>query len=121
MIYLDNAATSYPKPESVINAMVYAQKYVGANAGRGGHNMTAKAGEMVYSCREKAAGMFNCDSERVIFTSNCTMALNTAIKGVLRKGDHVIISCLEHNSVFRPVHALSSFQSVPAGISCPRR
>ena len=106
MIYLDNAATTYPKPDSVINAMVYAQKYVGANAGRGGHRMTAKAGEMVYSAREKASTMFNCDSEKVIFTCNCTMSLNTAIKGTLQKGDHVIISALEHNSVLRPVHNL---------------
>ena len=105
MIYLDNAATTFPKPESVINAMVYAQKFVGANAGRGGHRMTMRAGEMVYSAREKAAEMFSADSERVIFTNNCTMALNTAIKGSLRKGDHVIISSLEHNSVLRPVHA----------------
>ncbi len=106
MIYLDNAATTFPKPECVINAMVYAQKYVGANAGRGGHSSTSKAGEMVYSAREKAADMFGCNSERVIFTNNCTSALNTAIKGTLKKGDHVIISCLEHNSVLRPVHAL---------------
>ncbi len=106
MIYLDNAATSYPKPESVINAMVYAQKYVGANAGRGGHRMTMRAGEMVYSAREKAASIFGAESERVIFTNNCTAALNTAIKGTLHKGDHVIISCLEHNSVLRPVHRL---------------
>ena len=107
MIYLDNAATTFPKPESVINAMVYAQKFVGANAGRGGHRMTMRAGEMVYSAREKAAEMFGSDSERVIFTYNCTSALNTAIKGFLTKGDHVIISSLEHNSVLRPVHALS--------------
>lgn len=107
MIYLDNAATTYPKPQCVIDAMVYAQKYIGANAGRGGHKMTSKAGEMVYSCREKAATMFGCESERVIFTSNCTAALNTAIKGVLHKGDHVIISCFEHNSVLRPIHTLS--------------
>lgn len=106
MIYLDNAATTFPKPECVINAMVYAQKFVGANAGRGGHRMTMRAGEMVYQTREKAAAMFGCDSERVIFTNNCTMSLNTAIKGTLRKGDHVIISNLEHNSVLRPVHAL---------------
>ena len=106
MIYLDNAATTFPKPESVINAMVYAQKFVGANAGRGGHRMTMRAGEMVYSTREKAAEMFSAESERVIFTNNCTSALNTAIKGVLSKGDHVIISCLEHNSVLRPVHRL---------------
>ena len=107
MIYLDNAATTFPKPESVINAMVYAQKFVGANAGRGGHRMTMRAGEMVYSAREKAAEMFSADSERVIFTNNCTTALNTAIKGTLHKGDHIIISCLEHNSVLRPIHALA--------------
>ena len=67
MIYLDNAATTYPKPQCVINAMVYAQKLVGANAGRGGHRMTMRAGEMVYSAREKAAEMFSAESERVIF------------------------------------------------------
>lgn len=106
MIYLDNAATTYPKPESVINAMVYAQKYVGANAGRGGHRMTMRAGELVYLAREKAASMFGAESERVIFTHNCTSALNTAIRGTLTKGDHAIISCLEHNSVLRPVHAI---------------
>ena len=106
MIYLDNAATTFPKPECVINAMVYAQKYVGANAGRGGHQMTMRAGEMVYLTREKAADMFSADSEKVIFTNNCTMSLNTAIKGTVKKGDHVIISCLEHNSVLRPVHRL---------------
>lgn len=106
MIYLDNAATTYPKPESVINAMVYAQKYIGANAGRGGHRMTMRAGELVYLTREKASSMFGTESERVIFTHNCTSALNTAIKGTLTKGDHVIISCLEHNSVLRPVHTL---------------
>lgn len=106
MIYLDNAATTFPKPESVINAMVYAQKFVGANAGRGGHKMTMRAGELVYLTREKAAAMFGAESERVIFTNNCTMALNTAIKGTLQKGDHAIISNLEHNSVLRPVHAL---------------
>ena len=106
MIYLDNAATTYPKPESVINAMLYAQKIVGANAGRGGHKMTMRAGEMVYLTREKAADMFSASAERVIFTNNCTSALNMAIKGSLKKGDHVIMSCFEHNSVLRPVHKL---------------
>jgi selenocysteine lyase/cysteine desulfurase len=66
-----------------------------------------RAGEMVYSAREKAAEMFSAESERVIFTGNCTSALNTAIKGVLKRGDHVIISSLEHNSVLRPVHFLA--------------
>ncbi len=105
MIYLDNAATSFPKPQSVINAMCRAQ-LCGANPGRGGHSLSARAGETVYRCREKLAGHFGCKSENVIFTCNCTAALNTAIKGVLKKGDHVIISSLEHNSVLRPVHAL---------------
>ena len=121
MIYLDNAATTFPKPESVINAMVYAQKFVGANAGRGGHKMTMRAGEMVYLTREKAANMFGADSERVIFTNNCTAALNTAVKGTLTKGDHVIISNLEHNSVLRPVHRLYEKDSVTYSVAdvCP--
>ena len=121
MIYLDNAATTFPKPESVINAMVYAQKFVGANAGRGGHKMTMRAGEMVYLTREKAASMFGADSERVIFTNNCTAALNTAVKGTLTKGDHVIISNLEHNSVLRPVHRLYEKGSVTYSVAdvCP--
>lgn len=105
MIYLDNAATSFPKPPGVINAMCRAQAG-GANPGRGGHCLCVKAGQTVYRCREKLAEHFGCKSENVAFTGNCTAALNTAIKGVLKKGDHVIISSLEHNSVLRPVHAL---------------
>ncbi len=107
MIYLDNAATSFPKPQSVINAMCLAGRNFGANPGRGGHSLSARAAEIVYRCREKLAEHFGCKSENVAFTVNCTTALNTAIKGVLKKGDHVIISSLEHNSVLRPVHALS--------------
>lgn len=107
MIYLDNAATSFPKPQSVINAMCAAQKCYGANPGRGGHALSVRAGEAVYRCREKLGEHFGCKSENVAFTVNCTAALNTAIKGVLKKGDHVIISSLEHNSVLRPVYALS--------------
>jgi len=107
MIYLDNAATSFPKPQSVTDAMCLAQRNYGANPGRGGHALSVRAGETVYRCREKLAEHFGCKSENVAFTWNCTAALNTAIKGVLRKGDHVIISSLEHNSVLRPVHALS--------------
>ena len=106
MIYLDNGATSFPKPQSVINAMTHYQRCVGANPGRGGHRMTMKAGEMVFDTREKLASFFGTESERVIFTLNCTHALNCAIKGSVTKGDHVIISSLEHNSVLRPVHRL---------------
>ncbi len=106
MIYLDNAATTFPKPSCVVNSMIYAQRTVGANAGRGGHAKSVEAGEIVFSARDKLGRMFSCDSENVIFTLNCTMSLNMAIKGVLKSGDHVIISSLEHNSVARPIHKL---------------
>lgn len=107
MIYLDNAATTHPKPEIVINSALDAIKQ-GGNSGRGSHESAIKAGETVYDTREKLADMFSCESERVVFTFNCTLALNTAISGSISRGDHVIISSLEHNSVLRPVHALSS-------------
>lgn len=107
MIYLDNAATSFPKPDSVTAAMYNAARCFGANPGRGGHRLSMKAGERVFACRERLAEHFGCESERVAFTNNCTTALNTAIKGVLREGDHVVISSLEHNSVLRPVHKLA--------------
>lgn len=106
MIYLDNAATSFPKPDPVLYAVNEAMRLYGANPGRGGHRLSIKAGEKVFHCREKLAGMFGCKSENVAFTPNCTTALNTAIYGTLQKGDHVIISSLEHNSVLRPVHDL---------------
>lgn len=106
MIYLDNGATTFPKPESVIRAMTDAQKLSGANPGRGGHRSTIKAGEAVYKAREALANMFSCESDGVVFTMNCTMSLNTAIKGIAKKGDHFIISSLEHNSVLRPVEYL---------------
>lgn len=107
MIYLDNAATSFPKPVRVINAVYNTARCFGANPGRGGHRLSVRAGEYVFDCREKLAEHFGCESERVAFTNNCTAALNTAIKGVLKQGDHVVISSLEHNSVLRPVHKLA--------------
>ena len=106
MIYLDNAATSFPKPDSVVNAMYRAQKIIGANPGRGGHRKSAIAEEIVFTARTAVADMFSAEAENVIFTQNCTHSLNTAIKGVLKKGDEVIISSLEHNSVLKPVHYL---------------
>lgn len=105
MIYLDNAATTFPKPDCVIKSVNRAMM-LGANPGRGGHKGSLKAGEIIYSTREKLAEMFSCESEGVIFTGNCTGALNTAIKGTLNKGDHIIISSLEHNSVLRPTEFL---------------
>ncbi|MGN1419824.1 MAG: aminotransferase class V-fold PLP-dependent enzyme [Acutalibacteraceae bacterium] len=105
MIYLDNAATSFPKPESVIRAMAASQRN-GANPGRGGHKLSQTAGKIIYDAREKAAQLFECDVENVVFTKNCTESLNTAIYGLLKKGDHVITSSLEHNSVLRPLENL---------------
>lgn len=108
MIYLDNSATTYPKPQPVINALSYAVRELGANPGRSGHSMSVKAAKAVFEVREKAAAFFGAKPENVIFTSNCTHSLNTAIKGILKKGDHVITSSLEHNSVARPIFALQS-------------
>lgn len=113
MIYFDNAATTYPKPESVRRAAAEAIVRYGGNPGRSGHKMSITASEAVYSVREKAGKFFGAEPENVIFTANCTESLNMAIKGLaeqdLREGRpfHVIISSLEHNSVFRPVHELT--------------
>lgn len=107
MIYLDNAATTYPKPRSVINAVNNAMLIYGANPGRSGHELSVKTAEMVYDTRNELNDFFNgYGAEYVGFTQNCTQALNTAIKGFLKKGDHVVISSLEHNSVVRPLEAL---------------
>lgn len=107
MIYLDNGATTFPKPSCVINAVNKAFRDYGANPGRGGHRMAIKASEEIYNCRRAIAALYNIsDAENVIFTNNCTTALNTVIKGVLKPGDHAVISCLEHNAVVRPLEKL---------------
>ncbi len=108
MIYLDNAATTYPKPVSVQNAVSYALKNYGANPGRAGHSMSIAAAEEIYRCRTAAADFFNAPGpECVAFTLNCTHAMNYVLKGLLKPGDHVVTSCLEHNAVMRPLQALS--------------
>ena len=106
MIYLDNAATTFPKPQSVRYAVNNSFSY-SANPGRAGHKMSIKASEKIYGCRSYIGEFFNFNNpERVIITSGCTFALNIAIKGLLKKGDHVVISSLEHNSVLRPLEKL---------------
>lgn len=104
MIYLDNAATSLVKPYAVINACsMWLNKYC-ANPGRGGHRLSLNAGSMVYECRQLIAKLFNIEKpENIIFTLNTTMALNIAISGFVKSGMHVVISGMEHNSVYRPV------------------
>lgn len=107
MIYLDNAATSYPKPQSVINAVKNSFINYGANPGRSGHKLSVKTACEVYETREIINEFFDgYGGEFVSFTGNCTEALNIAIKGVLKEGDHVVISSFEHNSVVRPLQFL---------------
>lgn len=109
MIYLDNAATSFPKPPQVIHAMTEALTEYGANPGRGGHQLAIRAGRTVEKCREAAAALLGVKKpERVIFTRNCTESLNIAITGMLHKGDEVICSHGEHNAVMRPLERFVS-------------
>ena len=107
MIYLDNAATSYPKPDKVYDEILKCMKEYCANPGRGGHELSIRSGRAVMEVRETIADFFNIkDPMRLIFTKNATEALNIAIKGVLKSGDHVITTSMEHNSVIRPLKTL---------------
>lgn len=107
-VYLDNAATSFPKPRSVtreVNNCI--SKYCG-NPGRGAHFFAMESARRIYECRELISEFFGVGApERVIFTLNTTYAINLLVKGLLNKGDHVIISDLEHNSVWRPIYKLA--------------
>ena len=107
IIYLDNAATSWPKPKTVLEAMAYFMNEVGANPGRSGHRLSVEAGRLILSARENVAKLFNIeDPMHVVFGLNATDGLNLAIRGTVRKGDHVITSSMEHNSVMRPLRDL---------------
>jgi len=107
MIYLDNAATSWPKPEAVYQAMDSLMRHTGASPGRSGHLLSITAARIIYETREAVAQLFGVhDPAHIVFTSNATEALNLAIKGLLHIGDHAVTSSLEHNSVMRPLRAL---------------
>src|SRR5438477_5730396 len=107
MIYLDNAATSFPKPEAVYQALDTFARTELANPGRAGHKMALSAERALDDCRHLVNQFFHGEGpERFIFTLNCTDALNMAFKGVLKQGDHVITTDLEHNSVSRPLRAM---------------
>src|SRR5437763_4230535 len=107
MVYLDNAATSFPKPESVYQALDRFSRSDLANPGRAGHKMALAAERVLDDARHLLNQLFHGEGpERFIFTLNCTDALNMAFKGVLADGDHVITTDLEHNSVSRPLRAL---------------
>jgi cysteine desulfurase family protein len=107
MIYFDNAATTFPKPLSVKKAAENAIENFGGNPGRSGHKMSLRVAGEIYKTRQLVADFFDAETENVVFTQNCTHALNLAIKGIMQEGDHIIISSLEHNSVSRPVYALA--------------
>jgi selenocysteine lyase/cysteine desulfurase len=109
MIYLDNAATSFPKPKRVYERMDQFLREEAANPGRSGHRLSVQAEAQIVQARSLIAKLLNARlPERIIFTLNCTDSLNIAIKGVLREGDHAVTTVLEHNSVLRPLNALEA-------------
>jgi cysteine desulfurase family protein len=109
MIYLDYAATSWPKPPEVVQAMTRCMEQAGGNPGRSGHRLSIKAGRIVYDVREILAEFFHVpDPLRIIFAANATQAINLCLYGILRPGDHVLASSMEHNAVMRPLRDLES-------------
>ncbi len=121
MIYLDNGATTHPKPESVYREVSKCMTDYCGNPGRGGHSMSAAAAKAVYDCRCLVAELFSAEPENVVFTLNTTYALNMAIKGTARAGDHILISNMEHNSVLRPVIATGCDFDVFDAVASPER
>jgi cysteine desulfurase family protein len=107
MIYFDNSATTNPKPYAVIHSTDNAMKNYSFNSGRGGYAQSVSTAGKIYDVREKISNIISFAPENIAFTQNCTVALNMAIKGSVKQGDHIIISSLEHNAVLRPVEALA--------------
>jgi len=119
MIYLDNAATSWPKPPEVVKAMAEFLERLGGNPGRSGHQLSVAAGRVVYEAREAIAELFGVpDPLRVIFAQNATHAINLALRGLLRPGDRVVTTSVEHNAVMRPLRALAREGVRLAQIQC---
>ena len=106
MIYLDNAATTKYKPEEVYKAFEYYVREIGVSPGRGSYRLGIQASRMLYKTRRVVAKFFGINEPNVIFTKNSTEAINMFFNGFLKNGDHVIISCYEHNAVLRPLHTL---------------
>lgn len=108
-VYMDNSATSYPKPEEVYNSVLHFMKDIGANPGRGGYENALQSDRIVYSCRNSIAKFFNFSKiENIVFTQNITASLNILIKSVVKDGWHVITSSMDHNSVLRPLFGLKN-------------
>ncbi|MEE9404530.1 MAG: aminotransferase class V-fold PLP-dependent enzyme [Algisphaera sp.] len=106
-IYMDHSATSFPKPQAVVDAMVHYQTHLGASPGRGAYAEAQKSAALLQTCRERINQLLHGESpDHVIFTLNTTDALNLAIRGLVRPGDHVVTTWLDHNSVLRPYNAM---------------
>ncbi len=117
MIYLDNAATSFPKPEETIDSVHHFLTFSGGNPGRGGHPLSIDAARIVFEARERLSSFINGKhSERLIFTQNGTESLNLAILGLVEEGDHVVTTALEHNSVMRPLDFLTNSRHVQVSV-----
>lgn len=121
MIYFDNSATSFPKPEGMIMAMENCMKRYCGNPGRSGHRFSIKMGEEIYESRKSIGQIIGTDHiDRLVFTKNTTEALNLALFGTLREGDHVITTAMEHNSVLRPLHTLREKGVETTILSCEK-
>ena len=119
IIYLDNAATSWPKPPRMLAAINQFNEEIGANAGRSGHQRSVQSARIVYETRQRLADLFNLeDPLRVVFSSNVTESINLALNGLLHPGDHVITTSMEHNAVMRPLRYLESQGVELTVISC---
>lgn len=127
LIYLDNAATTFPKPRAVTDAVLACLTRYGGNPGRGAHALSVAAAEKIYECRALAADLFGvAEAERVFFTMNTTHGLNTVLKGLLKTGAHVLCSDLEHNAVYRPLYKMAeegriTFDVFPTMVGDPAR
>ncbi len=118
LIYLDNAATSFPKPPGVTEAIVHFMTEVGANPGRSGHALAREAEAIVRNTREGLARLFNIpDPGRIVFTLNVTEAINTVLFGFLDDGDHVVTTAMDHNAVLRPLEYLRKKGAVTVDIA----
>jgi len=113
MIYLDNAATSFPKPESVYQAIDHFNRHIGANPGRSGYATARQASQIVAETRELLARLFNVEKpNQIVFMSNATEALNVVLKGLLSPSDHVVTTVTDHNSVLRPLRSLEETREI---------
>ena len=116
-VYLDNSATSYPKPEDVYYSVFNYMKNIGANPGRGGYTNALEGDRIIFSCREALMELFNFDKlENVIFTSNITQSLNMILKSIIKDEWHIITSSIEHNSVMRPLFSIKEKKNIEIDI-----